>query len=259
MVKSFKTKKSLGQHILRDRNIIRKITDSIPAKYSDLIIEIGPGTGALTEELVQNFENITVIEIDQRAVEVLEQKFPGLDIIKQDVLKIDWGPVLKTEKDIHLIGNLPYNITSQILFSVMDIRKYLSSVTVMMQKEVADRIIAEPGNKQYGILSVQLQLFSNPKILFDVSPNVFIPKPKVDSSVVQFTFGKEELACSDINLKKVVRTAFNQRRKKLSNALKTLGIDLPVDEFNFDLRAEAWEPEMYAKLTARLEQLDILN
>lgn len=259
MVKSFRTKKSLGQHILKDRNIIRKIADCLPAEYNDLIVEIGPGTGALTEELAENYKNLTVIEIDQRAVELLREKFPDIIIIEEDILKIDWAPVLDTDKDIHVVGNLPYYITSQILFSLMDIRDALKSATVMMQKEVAERIIAEPGTKEYGILSVQLQLFSNPEILFNVPPGAFRPKPKVESSVVQFTFEKKKPACKEKNLKKVVRTAFNQRRKKLSNSLKGLGVEIPDHEFNLDLRAEKWEPEMYVKLTARLEQLGTMD
>jgi len=259
MVNSFKTKKSLGQHILKDRNIIRKIADCIPAKYNDLIVEIGPGTGALTEELCDKFENITVIEIDRRAVAVLKEKFPDITIIEKDVLEVNWEPIFCINHNIHVVGNLPYYITSQILFSLMDIRNFMKSATVMMQKEVAKRIIASPGNKEYGILSVQLQLFSEPDILFDVSPGAFQPRPKVESSVVQFTFGKEQLGCKEKNLKKVVRTAFNQRRKKLSNALKGLGVEIPDDEFNLDLRAENWEPEMYVKLTARLEQLGIMD
>ena len=259
MVKSFRTKKSLGQHILRDRNIIRKIADCLPAEYNDLIVEIGPGTGALTEELAENYKNLTVIEIDRRAVELLKEKFPDITIIEEDILKFDWDPVLDTDRDIHVVGNLPYYITSQILFSLMEIRDSLKSATVTMQKEVAERIIAKPGTKEYGILSVQLQLFSNPEILFNVPPRAFQPKPKVESSVVQFTFDKEKLPCEEKNLKRVVRTAFNQRRKKLSNALKSLWVEIPGDEFNLDQRAEKWEPEMYVKLTARLEQLGTMD
>ena len=255
MPKSFKTKKSLGQHILIDPNIIRKITDSIPVKKNDLVIEIGPGTGALTRELAERFDNLILIEIDKRAVEVLEEEFPGLRIHKEDVLKTDWHKITPGYDRVHVVGNLPYYITSQILFSVMEARSLLNSLTFMMQKEVAERIVAAPDTKEYGILSVQLQLFSNPEILFDVSPHVFRPKPKVWSSVVRFTFDKDQPACGDENLKKVVRTAFNQRRKKLSNALKSLDVKLPADEFDFDKRAGAWPPEMYAKLTARLEQL----
>ena len=250
-----KTKKSLGQHFLKDGNMIRKIAESIPAKRSDKIIEIGPGDGALTGVLLEKFDDVTAIEIDRRMVEVLTEKFSSLDIIHEDILKFDWSMISNISKPIHVVGNLPYYITSQILFAILENRSMLISALLMMQKEVAERIVAEPGTKAYGILSVQGQLMSTPEILFDVPPDVFKPRPSIDSSVIKFTFNKPKLICSDQNLKTVVRMAFNQRRKKLSNALKRLDADLPAEEFDFDLRAEALKPEMYEKLTARLEQL----
>lgn len=255
MSKYPRTKKSLGQHILKDGNIIRKIVDAIPAGPEDPVVEIGPGTGTLTEALLQTFPNLSVIEIDRRMVAFLSEKFPGLKIAQQDILKYEWDRYQEEQSPVHVVGNLPYYITSQILFNLFEHRQFLESATLMMQKEVAERIVAEPRTKAYGILSVQSQLMSSPEILFDVSPNVFSPPPAVQSSVIQFRFNKGELNCSDKHLKQVVRMAFNQRRKKLSNALKRLDTDLPKDEFNFDLRAEALKPPMYEKLTARLEQL----
>lgn len=255
MSKSPRTKKSLGQHFLKDKNMIERIVDSLQAGSNDRVIEIGPGDGALTELLIQRYQHFIAIEIDQRMVKHLNEKFPDLKIVEEDILKTDWKNLLDGSRPVHIIGNLPYYITSQILFSVLEQREFINSATFMMQKEVAERIVADPNNKQYGILSVQTQLMSSPVILFDVPPQVFSPPPKVESSVVTFNFDKGKLPCSDANLKTVVRMAFNQRRKKLSNALKRLNTDLPAEEFNFDLRAEAFEPEMYAKLTARLEQL----
>ena len=249
------TKKSLGQHFLRDGNMIRKIVDAIPAETEDKVIEIGPGSGALTEELVDRFSDLSVIEIDRRMVEYLGERFPGLDIIQEDVLKTDWNLLLNRNKSVHVVGNLPYYITSQILFGLLSSRKKISTALLMMQKEVAERIVAVPRTKQYGILSVQCQLMSTPEILFDVPPQVFSPPPNVDSSVILLKMDQPDLQCSDDHLKTVVRMAFNQRRKKLSNALKRLDAELPRDEFDFNLRAEALEPEMYEKLTARLEQL----
>ncbi len=250
-----KTKKSLGQHFLTDGNMIRKIVDAIPAEKGDRIIEIGPGAGAITAPMLERFGDVTAIEIDQRMVEVLAEKYPKLQLVNEDVLKCDWSTFLKPGKPVHIVGNLPYYITSQILFKILDHRKKVQSALLMMQKEVAQRIVAEPRTKEYGILSVQLQLMSSPEILFDVPPGVFSPPPNVDSAVIRLTFDRPDLACSDQNLKKVVRMAFNQRRKKLSNALKRLGADLPAEEFDFSLRAEALTPDMYEKLTARLEQL----
>ena len=249
-------KKSLGQHFLRDKHMIFKIADSIPAGPEDRVVEIGPGDGALTGQLIEKYENLTAIEIDPVMVSHLRESLPDLHIIKNDILKVDWDEIAaESNRPIHVIGNLPYFITSQILFSLLSYRSHLQTATLMMQKEVAERIVAEPRNKTYGILSVQSQLMCSPEILFDVPPDVFSPPPNVMSSVIQLTFDKPDLSCSDDHLKTVVRMAFNQRRKKLSNALKRLDTDLPADEFDFDLRAEALDPAMYEKLTARLEQL----
>lgn len=254
-----KTKKSLGQHFLKDAHMIHKIVNAIPAAADDRVIEIGPGAGALTKPLLDRFEDLIAIEIDQRMVGHLTEKFPGLKIFQQDILKSSWSDFTNTEQAVHIIGNLPYYITSQILFAILENRQQLKTATLMMQKEVAERITASPGTKAYGILSVQCQLMSSPEILFDVPPHLFSPPPNVDSSVVRFKFDRPVLECTDPHLKTVVRMAFNQRRKKLSNALKRLNTELPVDEFDFNLRAEAITPKMYEKLTARLEQLDTFS
>lgn len=257
---NIRPKKSLGQHFLTDPNMIEKIADSVIAKDSDLIIEIGPGTGTLTEALIERFQNITVVELDQRAIEVLKSKFPGLNILHGNILNINWQNLSIGKEKTHVIGNLPYYITSQILFSLLEARNYLSDAILMMQKEVAERLVANIRTKDYGILSVQTQLMSTPEILFTVSRHVFNPPPNVESVVIRLTFDKKYLICSDQNLKKVVRTAFNQRRKKISNALKPL-IDkknLPT-EFDFGKRAEAWQPTDYEKLTALLEKSGILT
>lgn len=259
MAQSPRTKKSLGQHFLKDGNMIQKIVNAISAEPDDRVVEIGPGAGALTGPLLQQFEDVVAVEIDQRMVQHLKEQYPDLAIVEEDILKCDWQQFLKTEKPVHVVGNLPYYITSQILFAIFEHREFIKTALLMMQKEVAERIVASPHSKEYGILSVQSQLMSTPEILFDVPPSVFSPPPNVESSVVKFTFNKGELACSDANLKTVVRMAFNQRRKKLSNALKRLDAELPAEEFDFSLRAEALEPEMYEKLTARLEQLGTLS
>lgn len=254
-----KTRKSLGQHFLNDEITINKIVKGIPARSQDRVVEIGPGAGALTGMLVEKFEDLIAVEIDRRMVQHLEEKYPSLRVFEEDILKCDWNILLDREEPVHIVGNLPYYITSQILFAILEQRNKLSSAILMMQKEVAERIVAAPGNKEYGILSVQTRLMSTPEILFDVPPGAFSPPPAVNSSVVKFTFDKPPLACSDQNLKTVVRMAFNQRRKKLSNALKRLNATLPDEEFDFTLRAEAFTPEMYEKLTARLEQLGTFN
>ncbi len=257
---SFRPKKSLGQHFLTDGNIVEKIASAITAGKGHRVIEIGPGTGALTELLVDRFEDVHAVEVDQRAVEVLKQKFPDLPIHHRDVLEVDWTELSAGKGKTHVVGNLPYYITSQILFSLLGARTVLADAILMMQKEVAERLVSGIRTKDYGILSVQTQLMSSPEILFPVSRHCFSPPPKVESAVVRLVFDKGELDCTDTHMKKVVRTAFNQRRKKLSNALKPI-IDkdhLP-EGFDFDKRAEAWPPEAYEKLTACLERDGILT
>lgn len=247
-------KKSLGQHFLHDPRVIANIVASIPGSPETKVIEIGPGTGTLTAQLMKRFPRLTAVEIDSRAVDLLRENHPELDVIHADVLKVAWDNLFEGGEPVHIVGNLPYYITSQILFAILEHRTRISGATLMMQKEVARRIVAAPANKEYGILSVQTQLMSTPEILFEVSSRAFYPPPNVTSAVLQLRFDKPELNCSDEGLKKVVRTAFQQRRKKLSNSLKRLA-PLPEDSlFDYDKRAEHWPPEMYEKLTARLEQ-----
>lgn len=251
---SFKTKKSLGQHFLTDNNIIAKILKAVKAEPGDRVIEIGPGTGALTKWLVQSYDDVHAIEVDQRAVEVLKQELPSLTVHEKDVLKVKWEDLISSTGKTIVIGNLPYYITSPILFSLLESRQFFSEAILMMQKEVAERLVASTSTKAYGILSVQTQLMSSPELLFDVSPNSFSPPPKVMSSVIRLKFDRPEMNCSDKMLKSVVRTAFNQRRKKLSNSLKPVLGDLRPDGFNFDERAEDWSPDRYADLAELLEK-----
>ncbi|HET8866612.1 MAG TPA: 16S rRNA (adenine(1518)-N(6)/adenine(1519)-N(6))-dimethyltransferase RsmA [Gracilimonas sp.] len=256
---SFRTKKSLGQHFLIDKNIIFKIIDAIVAENEDRIIEIGSGTGALTKWLTEKFSDVHAIEVDQRAVEVLKKEIENLVIHEKDVLKVNWPDIVDPKKNNVVLGNLPYYITSPILFDLLENRELFSEAILMMQKEVAERLVAEPASKEYGILSVQTQLFCSPEILFDVSRNSFSPPPKVTSAVIKLKFDKPKLSFADQTLKTVVRTAFNQRRKKLSNSLKPVLGDYQPEGFNFDDRAEHWSPETYAKLAELLEQTDKLS
>ncbi|MEX0594437.1 MAG: 16S rRNA (adenine(1518)-N(6)/adenine(1519)-N(6))-dimethyltransferase RsmA [Balneolaceae bacterium] len=247
-------KKSLGQHFLHDQRVIHKIVDAVSVPEGGRVVEIGPGTGSLTGELVRRFDRVTAIEIDRRVMADLREKYPDLELIQEDVLKVDWDRLLRKGEPVTVVGNLPYYITSQILFSLLEHRNRLESAVIMMQKEVAARLVSPPGTKAYGILSVQTQLMSRPELLFDIGPGAFTPPPSVTSSLVQLTFDRPSLMCSDQSLKRVVRTAFQQRRKKLSNSLAPLGI-MPEDpRFDYSLRAERWDPALYEKLTARLEQ-----
>ena len=256
---SFRTKKSLGQHFLTDNNVIFKILKSVDAEEGDRVIEIGPGTGALTKWMAKSISDLHVIELDQRAVEVLKNEIDNITIHQQDVLKVNWEDIVDPDKKNVVVGNLPYYITSPILFDLLENRGLFDEAVLMMQKEVAERLVAEPSSKAYGIMSVQTQLFCTPEILFDVAPGSFNPPPRVNSSVIKLKFDKPDLSFSDDTLKNVVRTAFNQRRKKLSNSLKPiLGDNLP-DGFNYDDRADHWSPETYAKLSEHLEQTDRLS
>ena len=256
---SFRTKKSLGQHFLTDNNVIFKILKSVDADEGDRVIEIGPGTGALTKWMAKSISDLHVIELDQRAVEVLKNEIDNIIIHQQDVLKVNWEDIVDPDKKNVVVGNLPYYITSPILFDLLENRGLFDEAVLMMQKEVAERLVAEPSSKAYGIMSVQTQLFCTPEILFDVAPGSFNPPPRVNSSVIKLKFDKPDLSFSDDTLKNVVRTAFNQRRKKLSNSLKPiLGDNLP-DGFNYDDRADHWSPETYAKLSEHLEQTDRLS
>lgn len=226
---SIKPKKSLGQHFLTDSNIIRKIVDSVRCAPDGNVVEIGPGTGAVTEPLLERFPSLEVIEIDERAVDFLQATYPKLKIHQQDVLKTSWQSMFQregeAERPISVVGNLPYYITSPILFSVIDERSLFTEAIFMMQKEVAERLTAKTRTKDYGILSVQTQIWSRPEYLFTVSRHVFNPKPNVESAVVRLTFDTPDPGVDPVFLKVLIRTAFNQRRKTLSNSIKSILLD----------------------------------
>jgi len=254
-----KPKKSLGQNFLQDPNTIRKIVAALPAPESAHVVEIGPGLGALTGLLRDRFRHVTALEVDYRAIRYLREQHPGLDVRHQDVLTTDWA-ALRAEYDapLHVIGNLPYYITTPILFGLLDAYEHLESAILMMQKEVADRLVAPPRTKTYGTLSVQTQLWSRPKLLFKVSRNVFFPKPGVDSAIVRLTFDQSPPDIKRQAVSEVVRAAFNQRRKTLHNSLgawtRERGIRLP--ESWEKLRADAVAPDLFVEITRYLTAHD---
>jgi 16S rRNA (adenine1518-N6/adenine1519-N6)-dimethyltransferase len=262
---SLRPKKSLGQHFLTDTHYIHRILEAIPASDNDLVIEIGPGTGALTEHLVEDYKHVLAVEIDERSVALLNEEFPDLEVYQQDVLKVQWQSVIESYREthdfdqVHVIGNLPYYITSQILFGLLEERQQFTSAILMMQKEVAERIVADTRTKAYGILSVQTRLWAHAEILFDVPAGAFSPPPKVTSAILKLEFDQPELSVTDSQLKHVVRTAFNQRRKKLRNALKPIIGDYEPASIDVHKRAEALPPEAYVRLTEELVQNDILD
>lgn len=219
-----KPKKSLGQHFLTDKNIARKIIGALSGKGYDHLIEIGPGTGVLTEFLIgMNNTELSLIEIDRESADYLRIRFPEVadKIIEQDFLKYPFGE--SHSSPVAIIGNFPYNISSQIFFKILDNRQLVTEVVCMLQKEVAGRIAAPPGSKIYGILSVLLQAFYRIELLFNVGRQVFYPPPRVDSAVIRLSRLPEfSLACNEQLFFKVVKTGFNQRRKMLRNSLSAL-------------------------------------
>lgn len=251
-------KRSLSQNYLIDENVCRNIVNAFDEVENDVVIEIGPGQGALTKYLVKKIKNIVAVEIDKTNCEILQKNFPSLIILNEDFLKLEPEEILKKyssgkDSKIRIIGNIPYNITSGILFKLLDNRELINLAQLMIQEEVAKRITAKPGTKDYGILSVFLQIFTVPNLLFKVSANCFFPKPNVGSRIIQFDFNnKKEFEILDAAFfRKFVRAAFGTRRKTLRNSLKFINIDtigLNID-FDFTRRAEELTTDEFIKLS----------
>lgn len=219
-------KKHLGQHFLKDENIALKVATSLSKKAYNKVLEIGAGTGALTKFLLQDPSiDIYVVEVDKESVDFLEKNFPALAgrIFQEDFLQLALEDKFPKDEPVAIIGNFPYNISSQILFKVYEQRDRIPEVVGMFQKEVAERIASPPGSKKYGILSVLLQAFYHIEYLFTVSENVFSPPPKVKSGVLRMTRNEvKKLDCDEELFFILVKAAFNQRRKTLKNALRKL-------------------------------------
>lgn len=256
-------KKSLSQNYLRDENICRKIVEAFDIGKDDKILEIGSGQGALTKYIADRTKKLVGIELDKNNCAILSEKFPDLQIYNDDILKTDFGKMSRrfdSKGKIRVIGNIPYNITSQILFKLIDNRNLISNALMMMQEEVAKRLIANPNTKDYGITSVFTQVFSKPGLLFKVSKNCFYPKPKVDSRMIKFDFETSlEDRIENIEFfRKFVRTAFGKRRKTLRNALKDMEIDVRSAGVTFDFgrRAETLTPIEFIDLSNKFYRQD---
>ena len=253
-----KPKKFLGQHFLKDLDIARRIADTVKDYGGMPILEIGPGTGVLTQFLLSAGHDITVVEIDRESVAYLRAHFPALDgrILEEDFLKLPLDRIFPDR--FCVIGNYPYNISSQIFFKVLDYKDRIPCCSGMIQKEVAERMASGPGNKDYGILSVLMQAWYDIEYLFTVSEQVFDPPPKVKSAVIRMTRNHvTDLGCSERLFKQVVKTSFNQRRKTLRNSLKPLlGKDCPLLENElFDKRPEQLSVEQFVALTRDIENI----
>lgn len=237
---SVRAKKHLGQHFLNDENIAEKIVESLSASGFENIIEVGPGTGVLTKYLLSKKHHLFLAEIDTESIDYLKKTYLNLEESNfvGDFLKTDFS--FNEEQQIAVIGNFPYNISSQILFKIIDYYKIVPEMVGMFQKEVAERTAAVPRTKAYGILSILVQAYYDVEYLFTVHENVFTPPPKVKSGVIKLTRNvKEGLQGNEILFKQIVKAGFNQRRKKLSNSLKVLGIpEVLLDHEFMTKRAE---------------------
>ncbi|MCE3075945.1 16S rRNA (adenine(1518)-N(6)/adenine(1519)-N(6))-dimethyltransferase RsmA [Chryseobacterium gwangjuense] len=237
---SVKAKKHLGQHFLTDENIARKIVEGLSFESYNNVMEVGPGMGVLTKYLLEKDQNIYLAEIDKESIEYLKNNYSKIteETFVGDFLKQDFQ--FTNGEQIAIIGNFPYNISSQILFQIIDHYELIPEMVGMFQKEVAERTAAVPRTKDYGILSVLIQAYYDTTYLFTVHENVFNPPPKVKSGVIRITRNpKEGLTGNEVLFKQIVKAGFNQRRKKLSNALKVLNIPEALKTHEFlDKRAE---------------------
>lgn len=218
-----KPKKFLGQHFLKDLSVAERIADTLDGFPAVPVIEVGPGMGVLTQYLIAKDKDLTVVELDRESVPYLQAHYPKLEgrIIEGDFLKLDLSDIYKSP--FCVIGNYPYNISSQILFKVLDYKDQVPCCSGMFQKEVAERVAASPGRKSYGILSVLIQAWYYVEYLFTVNEDVFDPPPKVKSAVIRLVRNKtKQLGCNEKLFKTVVKTSFNQRRKTLRNSMKPL-------------------------------------
>ena len=249
-------KKSLGQHFLTDLNIARKIVDAMSDDVN-VIVEVGAGMGVLTQYIIEdNLEKLRVVEIDTESVEYLKNAYPQLDdhLIHGDFLKTDLSKFASDK--IGVIGNFPYNISSQIFFQVLKYRNQVDEVVGMIQKEVAERIAAGPGSKTYGILSVLLQAWYDIEYLFTVHENVFNPPPKVKSAVIKMRRNNvTQLDCDEKIFVMVVKQAFNQRRKTLRNSLRSMIPQEIIQDEIFNKRPEQLSVAEFVELTKMLSRI----
>lgn len=253
---SVKAKKYLGQHFLTDENIAKKIADTLSLKGYDSILEIGPGMGVLTKYLLEKDITTYVIEIDSESVEYLQANYLNLAprIIEQNFLKYDLNAIFNQEP-FAIIGNFPYNISTQIVFKTLEMREQIPEFSGMFQKEVAQRICEKEGSKAYGILSVLTQAFYKAEYLFTVPPTVFNPPPKVESGVLRLTRKEDfNLPCDEKLFFRVVKTGFQQRRKTLRNSLKTFNLsDNLKANVIFGKRPEQLSVNSFIELTLLIE------
>jgi len=255
-------KKSLGQNFLRDDNVARKIVESLHGRPEDTVLEIGPGQGALTRLLSAVCSNLIAVEVDERAIELLKETFgDSIEIVHADVRTISLSEAARRrEGRIRVVGNIPYNLTSEILFWLIDQHDSVEDAVLMVQLEVARRFVARPKTKDYGILSVFVQFYTEAELLFKVSRNSFFPRPSVDSAVVRLSFKRKTPDCDEELFRTIVRGTFGKRRKTLRNGLRYLGFsDAQLESSRFDLgrRPDSLTLHDFLELTAELSRTNV--
>ncbi|WP_024614157.1 16S rRNA (adenine(1518)-N(6)/adenine(1519)-N(6))-dimethyltransferase RsmA [Clostridium sp. Ade.TY] len=258
---NFKFSKSLGQNFLIDDSVLTDIVQGADVNGEDLVIEIGPGVGTLTAQLLNKAKRVVSIELDNDLIPILQEELgshPNFSLVHKDALKVDFNEIIGAEKSVKLVANLPYYVTTPIIVNLLKEKYNFKSLTIMIQKEVAERINAEPNCKEYGSLSLLVQYYCNTKIIRKVSPSSFIPRPKVDSIVIRLDrLDKPRVEVKDEKLMfDIIRSSFNMRRKTLWNGVKNIGIDKENLQKAFDdasidpkRRGETLSLEEFAKLS----------
>lgn len=254
-----KANKSLGQNFLINEQIIDDIVRVADVNENDLIIEIGPGLGSLTSKLADNAKKVVAIELDQNMIEILKERFSlykNVEIIHGDIMKVDLKEIIGEEKNVKIVANLPYYITTPIVMKLLEENLKMKSITVMVQKEVGERFCAIPGGKEYGAITVSINYYSDPKIVLDVPKDNFNPIPEVDSCVVQLKLKKNHIELKDKKLFfRLIKIAFSQRRKNIGNSLTGIGMTkqevkemLEALSLDINLRAENLSINQYAQI-----------
>ena len=258
---NFKFSKSLGQNFLIDDSVLTDIVQGADVNDEDLVIEIGPGVGTLTAQLLNKAKKVVSIELDNDLIPILQEELgshPNFSLVHKDALKVDFNEIIGNEKSVKLVANLPYYVTTPIIVNLLKEKYNFKSLTIMIQKEVAERINAEPNCKEYGSLSLLVQYYCNTKIIRKVSPSSFIPRPKVDSIVIRLDrLDSPRVEVKDEKLMfDIIRNSFNMRRKTLWNGVKNIGIDKEKLQKAFDdagidpkRRGETLSLEEFAKLS----------
>ena len=235
-------RKGWGQHFLVDRNILNKVIWAAQVEKEDTVLEVGPGLGEMTFALARQAKRVIAIEIDSKLVAILNEKmknYPNVEVVKSDILKVDFNQFLKKEgHPIKVVANLPYQVSTPLLFRFIESKETFSTFTLMLQKEVAERMVAPPGGKEYGPLSIFIQMFLDVSIRFFIKPSAFFPPPKVESAVVQMVWKEKPMIETNDEewFKRVVKACFGYRRKTLVNALRHSELSLPE---SIELKMEA--------------------